>query len=194
MIIGSLMRPAPVFITAAILLAVSIISFYFFIKINRRNKKDFDRKLAAYNKAVEQIKQQEEQKAKARPQSVPVQTPVAVKAPVDNKVAPKKATGDIASSFRRIQFMAPNGASYDVPMIDSLTIGSSPECDLVIANDTVAGVQCRIRFADSKYTIQDLGSDNGTFVDGNPVPSDKAQEVKTGVLQMGKITLFMTIG
>ena len=59
MIIGALMSPAFVFVSAGILLAVGIASFCLFMKINRRNKKVYDRKLKAYNEAVDKIKSQE---------------------------------------------------------------------------------------------------------------------------------------
>lgn len=189
MIIGSLMRPAPVFVTAAILLAVSIVSFYLFIKINRRNKVIYDKKLADYNRAVEQLKQQEAKKAEA-------QKPKPAPAPVEKKPVPvvKRPENDPANSPRRIQFMAPNGSSFDVPMIDTLSIGSSKKCDLVLDNESVAEVHCMIIYKDGVYSIKDMGSGAGTFYDGDPVPENPPMEVKTGVLKVGKMTLFMTIG
>lgn len=197
MIVGSFLSPALTFTIAAILLLVSIVSFVLFIKINRRNKKIFDTRLMEYNHIVERIKQQEEEKAKLNKKPAPERRPaVAEKKPVaEVKPAPAKNTGrNIADAPRRIQFMAPNGASYDVPMFDSLTIGSDPNSDLFVDNPTVAKAQCKILYSGGKYMIEDLGSEDGTYVDGNRVPTNSTIEVKTGVLQMGKVTFFMTIG
>ena len=58
------MGAAPVFGISAVLLVIAIISFVYFIKVNRRNKIDFDKKLEAYNQAVAKIRQEEEQRLK----------------------------------------------------------------------------------------------------------------------------------
>ena len=199
MIVGSFLSPALTFTIAAILLLISIVSFVLFIKINRRNKKIFDTKLTEYNHIVERIKRQEEEKAKQlNKKPAPERRPVVAEnkpAPVAKPAAPVNKTGrNIADAPRRIQFMAPNGASYDVPMFDSLTIGSDPNSDLFVDNPTVAKAQCKILYSGGTYMIEDLGSEDGTYVDGNRVPTNSTIEVKTGVLQMGKVTFFMTIG
>ena len=49
-------------------------------------------------------------------------------------------------------------------MTDSWTIGSNPECDVVVTAPTVSGHHCRLsRHADG-YLLEDLQSTNGTFV------------------------------
>ena len=183
MIIGILLKPATVFVSAGVLLAIAIASFYLFMKINRRNKNVYDRKLKAYNEAVEKIKQQELQRQQ--------------QAAVEKKVAPapvvKKPVSSEANYPYRIQFMAPNGASYDIPFKDSFIIGRNPRSDFYIKNGTVAGAHCKVFYNDGKYMIQDLGSETGTFFDGNRIPEDSIMEIGTGVLQMGKVTLFVTI-
>lgn len=180
MISGSFLSPVPVFLSAALLLGISIMSFSVFIRLNRRNKKDFDKKLAAYNEAVEKIRQQEEAK-NAKPEGA-------------KKPAAVKTEASIANSPRRIQFMAPNGASYDVPMIESLTIGNNQRCDLCIKKTGIEPIHCKINYEDGIYTITDNGTASGTFFDGNRVAPNTPTEIKTGVLQLGRYTYFMTIG
>ncbi len=45
-------------------------------------------------------------------------------------------------------------------------IGSSDTCDIVLEQATVSGKHCRIVWTTEGFTIEDLGSTNGTFVNG----------------------------
>lgn len=48
-------------------------------------------------------------------------------------------------------------------------IGSNTTCDIVVASTTVSGQHCRLSLDDSELTLTDLGSTNGTYVNGNRV-------------------------
>ncbi|QEG38105.1 FHA domain-containing protein [Roseimaritima ulvae] len=48
----------------------------------------------------------------------------------------------------------------------SWTIGSDASCDLVVKNNTVSGQHCRLTSNAEGLTLTDLGSTNGTFVNG----------------------------
>lgn len=58
-------------------------------------------------------------------------------------------------------------------------IGREPECDVVIASPKVSRKHCRIEMAGNAVSLSDLGSANGTFVNGTKVqkvelhPGDK---------------------
>ena len=121
MIIIALLGPVPVFIGAALLLIAAIASFVFFMKVNRSRKIAFDRKLAEYNKAVEELKKRdaEQQQKAAEVRKRNDEKPAAPKPVVKTAVVKQDQLP------RRVQFMAPNGASYDIPMNDSFTIGRS---------------------------------------------------------------------
>src|SRR4030095_8134507 len=47
---------------------------------------------------------------------------------------------------------------------DSVTIGATPENDLVLDDETVSRNHCRIVLEGDQYLIRDLESTNGTFV------------------------------
>lgn len=176
----SLMRPGPVFVTAGILLAVAIASFFYFIKINRSNKVQFDKELAEYNKALDELKRREDAKLKERK---PVEPEPVIIVPQDK----------IASCPRRILFMSPNGATFDVPIDGSITLGRNPNCDLYVKNGTVLGIHCKILYDNGKYMLRNLAGENCTVFDGRGIPSNTEIEIKTGVLQLGKVTFFITI-
>ena len=185
MIYGSVLSPAPVFIIAGLLLVVSVLSFVFFIKVNRRQKQEFDRKLSAYKKAVDELRQREEERIRKEQQEKEEQKKASV--------AAKLAQTNPVNFPRRIQFMAPNGASYDVPMLESMTIGSNPRCDLYINQKGISDVHCKISYENGVYTLMDMGSRSGTSFNSTPVPANSSIEVRSGVLQIGKLTLFITI-
>jgi ABC transport system ATP-binding/permease protein len=46
------------------------------------------------------------------------------------------------------------------------TIGSAPDCDVIVSQSFVSGKHCRLSLHGSQYILEDLGSTNGTFVNG----------------------------
>jgi pSer/pThr/pTyr-binding forkhead associated (FHA) protein len=54
-------------------------------------------------------------------------------------------------------------------MPTSVTIGSKPDCDLVVNVPSVSGRHCRLTRDDNGFVLEDLNSTNGTFVNGERV-------------------------
>lgn len=50
-----------------------------------------------------------------------------------------------------------------------LLIGRKPDCDLVLRDDKCSGHHAEIVFEDGRHVLRDLGSTNGTTLDGRPV-------------------------
>ena len=69
----------------------------------------------------------------------------------------------------------------------SWTIGSAPECDIVVDQPTVSGRHCQLTITSTGFELEDLGSTNGTFVNGAPVDG------KLLVRRSDKITLGETV-
>ena len=55
-----------------------------------------------------------------------------------------------------------------IPLTGPVIIGRSPDADLVIADDFVSGTHARIVPGESGLMLEDLGSTNGTLVNGQP--------------------------
>jgi pSer/pThr/pTyr-binding forkhead associated (FHA) protein/class 3 adenylate cyclase len=62
-------------------------------------------------------------------------------------------------------------------------IGSAEECDIRVPGRTVSGRHCRLILSLGAYTVEDLGSTNGTFVNGYQI------EKATGIIHGEPVTL-----
>lgn len=51
----------------------------------------------------------------------------------------------------------------------SWLIGSNPDCDIVVDQPTVSGNHCRLTWEEGEFELEDLGSSNGTFVNGRRI-------------------------
>ncbi|MGD0039606.1 MAG: FHA domain-containing protein [Isosphaeraceae bacterium] len=54
-------------------------------------------------------------------------------------------------------------------MSSSVTIGSRPDCDLVVNVPSVSGHHCRLTRDETGFVLEDLNSTNGTFVNGERI-------------------------
>jgi hypothetical protein len=58
------------------------------------------------------------------------------------------------------------GPGRVVPLYADVTIGRRPPADILMQDDAISGRHCRIYFQQGQWLVEDLGSTNGTFVDG----------------------------
>lgn len=128
-----------------------------------------------------------------RPVVVCVWAPSGVGGPAD-KVARRKArTG---KDTRRVDvslvLVQPDGGQREVPLKRSrLLIGRKVGCELRIASPSVSREHCELRVEGDTVRLRDLGSSNGTLVNGQRV-----QEAELGagdVLSVGSSTFVMRI-
>jgi pSer/pThr/pTyr-binding forkhead associated (FHA) protein len=62
-----------------------------------------------------------------------------------------------------------SGAEGSATMPRSLTIGSKPDCDLVVNVPSVSGHHCRVTYEETGFTLEDLDSTNGTYLNGERI-------------------------
>jgi DNA-binding response OmpR family regulator len=56
---------------------------------------------------------------------------------------------------------------------DLVTIGRGAECDIVIPDRQISRIHARLKRADAGYQVEDLGSKNGTHVNGAPLKGSR---------------------
>jgi len=66
-------------------------------------------------------------------------------------------------------------------ILTSWLIGSHASCDLVVNHPTVSAQHCRLTEFPAGFTVEDLGSTNGTYVDGARIDSNP------GLVQNGSL-------
>jgi len=60
-------------------------------------------------------------------------------------------------------------------------VGRDPGCDIVIPDPYASRRHARIFYKDDKWYVEDLGSRNGTYVDGEDIRGRGAVELKIGM-------------
>lgn len=72
----------------------------------------------------------------------------------------------------KLQIFLPDGSesTFELPE-DKTTVGRVPENLLQIADDSVSSSHAEITFEDGNFTVRDLGSTNGTFLNDEPIES-----------------------
>ncbi len=70
----------------------------------------------------------------------------------------------------------------------SVIVGRSPKNDLVIAHDSISRQHCQIDVVKGVFYITDLGSSNGSFIDGQKLePQVKTPFISSQQLTLGKL-------
>jgi len=94
----------------------------------------------------------------------------AVMAPPAPEPAPEEAGATIALAMPRLLVQTPEGVQQEFQLKGQITtIGRSPRNDICIAEASVSRQHAEIFLSARGYTIRDLGSNNGVFVNGQKV-------------------------
>jgi hypothetical protein len=84
------------------------------------------------------------------------------------------------------ELVLPDGVS--LPIYGATLIGRSPDCNLQLDDPTVSRRHAEIRVTDQGCWLEDLGSANGSFVNGVPIastPLDHGDVVGIGAIDVG---------
>lgn len=60
-------------------------------------------------------------------------------------------------------------------------VGRDPTCDIVVVDPYVSRVHAKIFYRDGRWYVEDLGSRNGTYVNGEDIRNKGAVELGEGV-------------
>jgi pSer/pThr/pTyr-binding forkhead associated (FHA) protein len=95
----------------------------------------------------------------------------------------------------KLKVLGGSHADREIPVnVTKFLIGRADECQLRPKSESVSRRHCIVVVKEGRPLIQDLGSRNGTFVNGKQLPSDKAKVLKAGdVLRVGKIEFEVVI-
>lgn len=105
---------------------------------------------------------------------------------------PTLARPQVSSAARwHLQRLTEAGHSEFYPLDESqcLIVGRARDCDIQIRDAQASRHHCRLTFSGSAWVIDDLGSNNGTLVNGGPVAT---AELKDGDrIQLGETALWL---
>jgi len=86
------------------------------------------------------------------------------------------------------------GGEFPLPPQGEIVIGRSSELDMVLVEDMVSRRHSKITVANGQIFIQDLGSTNGTFVNGEKIKRARLQEGDRILIGTSIIKLIATDG
>ncbi len=102
------------------------------------------------------------------------------------------APGATAGRLRVVRNGSDTGLRPGVilPLPNEATLGADRGNDLVLRDNFVSGRHARLNWDGAEWWVEDLGSRNGTFVNGQPMPPHRAQVIPFGAtLLVGGIAL-----
>ncbi len=83
---------------------------------------------------------------------------------------------DIPSERLRLRYTDPDGELTELVLADKpVTIGRSPEAEIVTLDERASRMHCGIRIWDGEYYVKDLKSKNGTFLNNQRVEMAKVK-------------------
>ena len=92
--------------------------------------------------------------------------------------APSTHSGAALAKAYALKFISGKyqGGEFPLKRDKQIVIGRSSELDMVLVEDMVSRKHAKITFASGKISIEDLGSTNGTFVNGEKVKQARLKE------------------
>jgi hypothetical protein len=69
------------------------------------------------------------------------------------------------------------------------TIGSASDADIVLIDDAISDKHASLRYKDQKFTITDLDSTNGTFLNDRTDPIAREELRDNDIVRIGEVTL-----
>lgn len=80
-----------------------------------------------------------------------------------------------------------------IPLAGRITLGRSPDCSIVIEDPSVSALHALLRVDDGRCVLEDMGSRNGTMLDGDRVERPSAL-VEGSEIRVGDVRLVARCG
>src|SRR5262245_44866739 len=93
--------------------------------------------------------------------------------PMSNQTPPKGSAKSYALRFISGKYQ---GGEFPLPIEGEIVIGRSSELDMVLVEDMVSRRHAKITVTAGQIFIQDLGSTNGSFVNGEKIKRARLNE------------------
>lgn len=87
-------------------------------------------------------------------------------------------------SDKILGLMKPLGGGDPIPLLkEVLTLGRRPSCDICLDFENISGKHCELRLLNGVWHLRDLGSTNGTTVNGATISTDQSimPDVEVGI-------------
>jgi pSer/pThr/pTyr-binding forkhead associated (FHA) protein len=68
-------------------------------------------------------------------------------------------------------------------------IGSAPDADIILNDTAISGKHASLRYKDQKFTITDLDSTNGTFLNDRTDPIAREELKDNDIIRIGEVLL-----
>ena len=83
-------------------------------------------------------------------------------------------------------------AGHTIPLKERLIIGRSSQCDLTLSGQLISRLHAEILFKNGQFEVRDLGSANGTAINGQPVSRGLLKDGDQ--IKVGEATLTIQLG
>ncbi len=114
--------------------------------------------------------------------------------PLENVSEPSAEAGKISFPVRLIVASGRACGRIVIVPATGLLIGRAPTCKLRARSETVSREHARIEFRDDRVIVRDLGSTNGTLLDGQTLRAQEAELTDGAQLQVGPMIFHVEIG
>ncbi|MFD5428767.1 FHA domain-containing protein [Streptomyces sp. NPDC127084] len=113
---------------------------------------------------------------------------LALQSPVENGAS--GASGEVEAAARLHVVAGPDAGGVHLLHSGRIVIGRAAEADVPLDDPDVSRLHCAVTVADDgRVTVADLGSTNGTTLDGSPVGSAAVRISPGALLRLGESTL-----
>jgi two-component system, NtrC family, response regulator AtoC len=105
------------------------------------------------------------------------------------------AAAPVAQPLHLLVLAAAGSKSYVLPSSGEVRIGRAPDCNVVLDDETLSRHHAALTIGQDGVALADLGSANGTFVDGRRLALGEMTPIAPGtVIQLASVTVVLRRG